>query len=153
MVYIILLILFVGMHNIPWIFSRYFNQNKYHSVSQIKTCYAIYPSLIYQLYSLLRFFSPFPISFVGVSSVWPFVPSRFVAGEWWSDTVDSFAVKPKLTAPGKLYFLARVRANTCNFIFNKKRIFFTRNQIDHSHQRARKPDYFLLLREYFPRRP
>ena len=71
----------------------------------------------------------------------------------WSDTVDSFAVKPKLTAPGKLYFLARVRANTCNFIFNKKEYFSPETKLTtltRELERARKPDYFLLLSEYFP---
>ena len=69
----------------------------------------------------------------------------FVCESGWSDTVDSFAVKPKLTAPGKLYFLARVRANTCNFIFNKKEYFSPETKLTtltRELERARKADYF-----------
>ena len=80
----------------------------------------------------------------------------FVCESGWSDTVDSFAVKPKLTAPGKLYFLARVRANTCNFIFKKEEYFSPETKLTaltRELERARKPDFFLLLREYFPRGP
>ena len=121
-VYIILVVL-SGLGEFPKHLVLTVNtSSKTNIILSLKSRLALYPSLIKLPFSDFYVHLPFYL-YLWYHQFWSFVPSRFVVGEWWSDTVDSFAVKPKLTAPGKLYFLTRVRANTWNFIFTKETLF------------------------------